>query len=349
MVEQQPSKLMTRVRFPSPAPDPASTTTPSQASIGVISFNRPRYLALVLDSLLAQTALGQRQIILFQDNGLSPLSKTRYASDEKIAECIELFRARFPNGKIRLAPHNLGVARNILRAEQFFFSEQDGEIAYFLEDDMVLSAHYLAMMDRLAGYAAQTERVGYFAAYGNLTLPLAQQRLHATSVGRLSYHWAFGMTRKHWVELRAWLEPYYRLSEERDYQQLPVRDIAAHYRRLGLPLVGVTQDVMKKMGTYARDRVAINTVAVFGRNIGQTGVHFDPQKFRHDGFGETELYPQPVELNFPRADELDMLHAEEMAACWSQYNERLARRDLQRNSRRAPPLQRLLSRLLHLH
>ncbi|HEY1961780.1 MAG TPA: glycosyltransferase family A protein [Rhizomicrobium sp.] len=323
-------------------------SAPGQLSppIAVVSFNRPHYLALVLDSLLAQTALHGRQVFLFQDNAVSAISEIRYASDDEIATCVESFRARFPDGRVFLSPHNLGVSANILRAEEFLFSDLGSETAYFLEDDMVLSPHYLDMMDRIATYVAHTERVGYFAAYGHLTLPLAQQRQHAARMGRLSYNWAFGLTRKHWRELREWLDPFYRISDGFDYPAVPRRDIAAHYRALGLPLVGATQDIVKKMGTYALGRVAINTVAVFGRNIGETGFHFDPEKFRRDGFGATELYPEPVHLEFPTASELDRLHAEEMESCWAHYNAYLAGKT-RHASKRLPRLKAAWKRLLH--
>lgn len=290
-----------------------------QPPIAIISFNRPHYLAQVLDSLLAQTALGHRQVLLFQDNSVSPHSGLRYAADEQIAECIQLFRERFPVGRVFLAPHNLGVARNILRAEEHAFDELGSKIAYFLEDDMVLSPHYLTMMDQISAYVRRTDHVGYFSAHGSLAMPLEQQRRQSSRMRRLSYNWAFGLARHHWIALREWLEPYYRLCENRDYSARPHAAILRHYQALDIPLIGTSQDVVKKLGTYSLGRVAINTTACFGKNIGMVGLHFDPEKFQRRGFARTEMYPEPVELRFPSPEQLAEFHTKAMELRWREF------------------------------
>src|ERR1041385_6908215 len=117
--------------------------------VAVMSFNRPHYLEPVLDSLAAQTALTGRAIFLFQDNAVSPHSGKRYADDVDIARCVEMFHRIFPSGTVMLAEHNLGIARNFLRAEEFVFDACENDACYFFEDDMILSPHYLTMMDRI--------------------------------------------------------------------------------------------------------------------------------------------------------------------------------------------------------
>jgi hypothetical protein len=288
--------------------------------VAIISFNRPHYLRSVLDSLLAQAGINGRRVFLFQDNAVSPFSNIRYATDEDVAQCLELFRARFPDGHVFLAPHNLGVARNILRAEKFVFETLASEIAYFFEDDMVLSPHYLTMMDRLSIYAARTDRVGYFSAYGNLVAPVEKQRLHATTMRRLDYNWGFGLTYQHWTELQQWLAPYNRLCDGCDYNARPIEKILRHYQAIDVPLIGTTQDVVKKLGTYALGRVAINTNACFGKNIGVVGLHFHPEKFQRDGFANTELYPEAVELTFPSSEQLARFHTTEMNIRWANFH-----------------------------
>jgi hypothetical protein len=287
--------------------------------IAIISFNRPHFLAQLVDSLQAQTALNGRPVFLFQDNAVSPFSGIRYAADEDIAACVAIFRARFPDSRVFLAPHNLGIARNILRAEEFLFAELGTEIAYFLEDDMVLSPHYLTMMDRISAWVERTDRVGYFSAYGALTMPLERQRQEASTMRRLAYHWAFGLTRRHWSELREWLEPYYRLCNGRDYSARQHLEILSHYQSMGMPLIGASQDVVKKLGTYALGRVALNTMACFGKSIGVVGLHFDQTKFERGGFTRTELYPEPVELNFPSPEQLDKIHRRAMEIRWRNF------------------------------
>lgn len=281
--------------------------------IVVVAFNRPHYLSQVLDSLMAQTALGGRPIYLFQDNAVSPFSGIRYGEDADITASVDVFRSKVPSGTVMLAPHNLGIGANFLRAEEFVFNELGAETAYFFEDDMVLSPHYLTMMDRIATYAEATPRVGYFAAYGKHQLALEKQRASAHLMTRMALHWAFGLRRHHWVELRQWLEPYYQLVQGRDYRQRPAQEIAEHYRNQGVPLVAINQDILKKTGTYMLGRVQLMTVACFGKYIGAEGVHFEAENFKQKRFDETEMYPEPVDLEFPTADELEEFHRIEMA------------------------------------
>jgi len=288
--------------------------------LAILSFNRPAYLSQVLESLTAQTALNGRPVHLFQDNAVNIHSNVRHARDEDIAANIDIFKARFPQGVVHLAPHNLGIALNFLRAEQFMFEELRSEVAYFFEDDMVLSPHYLAMMDRIYQGVSAASNVGYFAAYGKLSTPVAVQRPKAHRMMRLTLHWAFGLTRKHWRDLRTWLEPYYRLIEGHDYRRMPRHQIFQHYHGLGIPIRGTNQDTLKRAGTYALGRVGINTRACFARYIGVDGVHFRREQFDRHGYDHTEMYPGPVELRFPRTAELARYWAAEVSERMERWN-----------------------------
>ena len=59
---------------PQTAPQSTGTALARSNPIAILSFNRPHYLSQVLDSLLAQTALGDRAVLLFQDNAVSPFT-----------------------------------------------------------------------------------------------------------------------------------------------------------------------------------------------------------------------------------------------------------------------------------
>ena len=287
---------------------------PSAVPLVVISFNRPHYLTDVLDSLAAQTALSGRRVFLFQDNTVSPYSQRRYARDEEAAACIAAFKERFPAGEVLLAPHNLGVARNFLRAEEFVFTDLNSEVAYFFEDDMVLSPHYLTMMDHIYGHVRKGDDVGYFAAYGAHKMPIAQQRENASRVRRLRYHWAFGVTRKNWLALRAWMQPYYEMSEGLDYKSRRHTDICRYYRGRGFPVDVTTQDHTKKVGTASLGRASIQTLACFGRYIGEKdGLHTTAKSFAGNRYADTELYPEPVEVAWPSSDEFAKIRNLELA------------------------------------
>ncbi|HSC18711.1 MAG TPA: glycosyltransferase family A protein [Rhizomicrobium sp.] len=322
--------LMEQLR-PHARPRRGATEAAANNPIAILSFNRPHYLSQVLDSLLAQTALGDRAVLLFQDNAVSPFTGKRFAQDEDIEACVDLFREKFPTGTVVPAEHNLGIARNFLRAEERLFLDLDADAGYFFEDDMVLSPHYLTMMDQIYGFARKTERIAYFAAYGGLTRPLEEQKKRPRAVQRFTHNWGFGLMRRHWKELREWLEPYYRLSEGRDYKDRRTEEIARHYWKLGAPLISADQDVMKQLGTCELGRVSINTLAVFAKYIGAEGVHFDSSRFETKGFSKTEMYPEPVELEFPSNETLERFHADERKNRQRRFNERMTKNQIWRD------------------
>lgn len=280
--------------------------------IAVLSFNRPQYLQQVLDSLRAQTALKDRPVFLFQDNAVSGITGRRYAADDDIRACVGLFRAAFPRSEAFVADDNIGVSRNYLRAEEHVFVTRNNEVAYFFEDDMVLSPHYLTMMDHIAGFALATDKVGYFAAYGRHRWPVRRQRECARSMTRLGLHWGFGVKRRHWTELRELLDSYYQITEGSDYGSRPTAAIASYYHRRGWPLDVTTQDHTKKVGTYMLGRVSINTVACFAKYIGKEGVNMNPALYRQKRYADTEMYPEPVMLAFPTSEDMAQFHTEEI-------------------------------------
>jgi glycosyltransferase involved in cell wall biosynthesis len=292
----------------------------------VMSFNRPHYLEPVLESLAAQTSLNGRAVVLFQDNSVSPHSGNRYAQDRDIAACIETFSRIFPAGEVILAEHNLGIARNFLRAEEFMFDKENNEACYFFEDDLVLSPYYLAMMDQIYSFAKANDRVGYFGAYGMLRMPLEQQTQHCGVMRRLSFHWGFGLTRQHWSDLRSWLEPYYKFTEGMDYKDKRRNEAAQEYRQRGVPVTTANQDVMKQIGTTQLGRVSINTTACFANYIGVQGVNCTPEKYERQGFGRNFMYPEPVELKFPTDRQLINWHEQQKRLQWVRFNERVGKR-----------------------
>jgi cephalosporin hydroxylase/glycosyltransferase involved in cell wall biosynthesis len=288
----------------------------------VMSFNRPNYLAKVLTSIRNQNGieLSDRPILLFQDAAVSPITGKRYADDSQIELAVRTFKSVFPEGKVMLAEHNLGICRNFRRAESYVFEFLKAECAYFFEDDMVLSPNYFSIMDRIADFALTSGRIGYFAAYGNHTIPLEEQMRRSSVVGRLEHHWAFGLVRHHWLELNEWLKPYYDMLEPFDYRDRPTPEIIQYYRARGLPVGVSSQDDVKKVGTYKLGRASINTIAVFAKYIGEKGESMRSDKFAEHGYDNTQIFPTIPNLNFPNDDEIDGFIQREFAGRWRNIN-----------------------------
>ena len=230
--------------------------------IVVMSFNRPEYLVQVLDSLMAQAGCGidSRPVYLFQDGLRNPFSNRAHGKQELIEESVEAFVRRVPHGTVMASPHNLGVALNFERAERFVFEELAAPSAIFLEDDMVLSPHYIATMERLLEAHADDARVGYVAAYGDYTLPLAEQVKNISGLLAMHHNWAFALYRRQWERMRPFVEAVSRTHTVRGLPDAKSRSNLEPVRLVGLRqefvVAGRGQDDGLRSGRHHQDQDA---------------------------------------------------------------------------------------------
>lgn len=270
---------------------PATMRPP--APIAIIGFNRPQYFREVLASLVAQQSarLDEREIVLFHDNALNPHSGQLRAEPADIEASMAVFREFLPGRKIMLAEGNVGVALNFDRAERWAFEELQAEACIFLEDDMVLSPHYIAVLDRMLDMAAADPRIGYVGAFGDWGRPLAQQQEAPGRLIVLRQNWAFGLTRAQWLKNRPFVEQYLSLVRDIDYRQRPTRDILDLYSAYGMQRAESSQDRAKFIACVLTGGLRVNTTACLARYIGRVGLHATEAMFVRSGFDQTELFP----------------------------------------------------------
>jgi hypothetical protein len=260
-----------------------------------MSFNRPQFLEETLGSLKnqAEHIIDGHEIHLFQDGAVNRYSRIRYAKDDDIVACINLFKKYFPNGIIHRSPENIGVCENFRRAENFVFKDLSAECAYFFEDDLVLSPHYIAMLNKILDWAASMPNVAYFSAYGNYFASqdeVAERHRHLMT---LDHHWAFGLLRRHWEAMQPILQPFYDIVVGNDYSRRHHRDIFALYQQQEVAPRASSQDAAKAL---ACDRLGLwrcNTVQPFARYIGTSGQHMTPEAFERLGFARAVIATQP--------------------------------------------------------
>jgi hypothetical protein len=285
--------------------------------IAVISFNRPNYLRQLLASLVAQQpAIKPSRMHLFQDGAVNRYSGIRYAEDADIAASLALFREFFPQGHVHASPDNIGIAENILRAERLFFAKLRAPVGYFFEDDLVLSPHYVAALDRMRRAFARLDRIGYYNANGAFRASLEQQRSNARKLIFMGQFWGFALKRNHWLQLQPVLAEYYRLVIGCDYVKLPREDIRALFRRWGKSQTHphTSQDAAKDLATHLMGRWRASCYPAFGRYIGAQGVHFTPTRFQELGFNDAVMYPDPLGPLDLRREEINRVIDENLAA-----------------------------------
>jgi hypothetical protein len=260
--------------------------------ICVFSFDRVAYLRRTLDSLCeAMTVAGMAgPVVLFQDGAYNPHSGQNKTTPEAVAACIAAFRDTVPHGVVFAAAENLGIGRNIHRAERWAFEDCGYPAALFFEDDMTVSPRYFLVMEQLHALTLAQPRIAMFAAYGCDGLAdIARQFEQRTKVGAMHHNWAFGMTRAAWLQRETLTRDYMALLDGCDYRDRPLDQIAAWYGALGWPPLPTSQDMAKSVALNTLGLARVASVAICARNMGEVGQHYTPAEFERLGFANVAL------------------------------------------------------------
>jgi hypothetical protein len=289
----------------------------TKTPIGILAFNRSDYLELTLKSLAGQAggALDGREVHLFQDGVLNPISGKRYAADATRDENVALFSKIFPKGVVHAQADNLGIARHFDFIERYFFETRDFAAAMFFEDDLLLHPDYLNIMDRLLLEALSNEKVGYVAAYGDHRAPLAEQLKHLPKLIEMRHKWGFGLTRRQWLRQRPLVQEYLTLIADSDYQMRDGVKIVDWLISKKLVPGGTSQDGIKDVAMFQSGATKLMTYCCYGKYIGKKGVHSTETFYGAEGFASTELCPRvAAEFHWPTNHELDRAIADRCRA-----------------------------------
>ncbi len=272
------------------------------APIILIGFDRYAYLARVAESVAAQTALGDREVHLFLDGAVNAYSGEKRARKEDLTAACKVFEKYIPHGVIHASNANIGIFENFRRAERYIFEERGFDVAYFLEDDLVLSPHYFTAMDMLWRQLRDNPAIGYFAAYGDHLLNSEQQKAQLRQLAALDHVWAFGLTAKHWRAMQPFLNGYAALVKGRDYRCRNGASIHAYFQRHGVSHEAHSQDAAKMLATNLLNIGRVRTQACWGQYIGVTGTHGNHDFYTAQGFDKTVLQqdaPDPAGFAIP--------------------------------------------------
>lgn len=242
------------------------------------------------------------------------------------------FREVFPQGTVHQAERNIGIALNFDRAERYVFLRRGFPSAVFFEDDMVLSPHYLTVLQQFLDFAASPASggmVGYVAAYGQHRATLDEQVRRRKEVVAMGHAWGYGVTRSHWLDVREVIDPYIKIVSDCDYRQRPKAKIGAVHKQLGLATNALSQDAIKTIATFWLGRARLMPVICQARYIGQHGVNFTPEAFAKKGYGEEILFPEEQnEFNWPDQARLAAMVTKERTVMQELCNKAYGEREL---------------------
>ena len=265
----------------------------------VLSFNRPHYLQPVLESLRKQhPEIDENRVHLFQDGAVNAYSGIRKAEDREIADCVALFLDLFPHGHLHVSERNIGICENFLRAERYAFLTLRARVAYFFEDDLVLSENYISTLDVLRRSFSTEPRIPYFNACGSYRSSVEDQQKNSGKVMQMSHTWGFALKRSHWNDMQPLLAPYYKMVCGQDYRRRPHDAIRAFYRKWRVSMKATSQDAAKVLATHVLGRWRASTYVCLARYIGVQGTHSTPAFYAEKGFADTTVFDQSLPRRF---------------------------------------------------
>jgi len=271
-----------------------------EIGIGVISFNRPHLLQQLLQSLEAQTHLGNVTFHLFQDGAVNAFSKTVWADPAEVEECVDVFEASaLPNKCSHVQKWNVGTGINQFAAMETL--TRDYDYAAILEDDILLSPYWLRLARVLLDQAKDRQDIFSFSLGFRKLCPQdeAEQNLDKLVYGT-PHWWGEALVSERWSRARPHFLDYYELIRHCDYRHRPSAAITELYRRKEWTQDATSQDGGKDMAAWAAGMRRVVTVVNRGISTGAQGVHFRPQQFQQMGFDQQEPYSYDKDATLDR-------------------------------------------------
>jgi len=258
--------------------------------VAIISFNRPHYLQQLVGSLEKNTCLESTDFHFFQDGAVNKFSGRKAAQPNQIrlaVQCAEA--ARLPCKSVHVRRENVSIGIHQFEAYEWMTRRYD--VVLVLEDDVVVSPHYLRIMRVL--FDCVSGRNDVFSASSNFVRACPaddiQRFLSKASLAN-GHWWGEIFAAKRWARIRPHFMEYFDLIRGIDYAQRPHAKILELFSRRGFGGKATSQDAGKDLAVMRagmqRARLVVNRAIYIGRQ----GTHCDPALYDRSGWGCQEPY-----------------------------------------------------------
>jgi hypothetical protein len=278
-------------------------------NIGVcmIAYNRPECLDSVVRSLEANPESGDYPFHFFLDGGPDA---TQDANERIIRE------SRIRDARVVPRERHWGCEANTIRAHDTLFVENGYDVVMCLEDDLVVSPHYLGLLKRMLAWATDRfENVASVQAWDRCLLPRDDKarRLHLVGCRSTSVHWwGYAVTRRAWERMRPLVCDYEErfardadggiddaavrsfIYEAADREPEAVGGTVVPFEagtREGFlhPNVATGNDTIHALAMWQAGLVRLCTVVNRALPVGRVGVHCTGEQFEAMGLHRVQL------------------------------------------------------------
>lgn len=263
--------------------------------IGIISWNRPRYLKELLNSL-EKNDLTNTESHLFQDGAVCKFTNIELANPHDILKSLNIFTdANLPNKRIHLQDKNVSVAINQFEATQILSTHYKQFI--FLENDVIVSPNFVTIMKKLLHQFAEDKRV---ACISPGFRPLCKEDVIDKNWDKLvfsaGHFWAEACWSDKWKVIEKELLPYYNIVKKAPYRKRNDKGINTLFANSGTKMPATSQDNAKDWAIMKTNMKRARLVVNRATGIGDYGVHSTPEKLKKLLDGHNKVYHSDKEL-----------------------------------------------------
>ena len=263
----------------------------NKIAIGISCWNRPEYFEKLLASLQANILdLENVDTHLFIDGDICLFTGERRTEKELLYKNIQLFQnALIPNKFMHIRSLNVSVAINQYEMMQMLTSIYPQII--FLEDDVVVSPNFVAIMKNVLTQFENDDRVFSISPSFKLYCKKEETELYRDAIKFAEGHfWAEAIWTKKWEKILPRFREYIDIVNKKPYPQRDGGKINALFSKHGRAMSATSQDNAKdwaiSLSGMKRARLVVNRAT----GIGEHGMHATKEKLAKSGDGNNQIY-----------------------------------------------------------
>ncbi|MBU2730150.1 glycosyltransferase family 2 protein [Acidithiobacillus caldus] len=270
-------------------------TAMMQLPVSLICFDRYEYFSRVIESI-KKNKINDRKIFIFHDKPIDGGANEGYLLIKDY--CHSLVNSHPETFLYVENKFNLGIASQWFRAISFVIDFCGFPGVCILEDDLVLSEHYLEAIDHLFSMFQHDSRIGLFSCFNPIP------RDDHSGYSMMGHDWGVCIGSEAWDQIRCLYLDYIKIQATRNYNIRDSQVIKKWIDSLGL----IWRDGYEGSDSVLETLIAANRRARIVPNInlaipiGEIGVHFTPEVFR--GMFSNVKIDDLVDFRYPNDEEI---------------------------------------------